>query len=48
MFNSELLGKLEDQKNAFRMLKLLSDKTYYVLTSVAVIVDVESCVFSDS
>lgn len=36
-YNGEILGKPEDEKEAFDMLKLLSDRTHQVFTGIAII-----------
>ena len=39
VFNNEILGKPKDEKDAFRMLSLLSGQTHEVITGVAVAKD---------
>lgn len=47
MLDDEILGKPEDKRNAFEILKKLSGRTHTVYTGVAVLTDRESAVFHD-
>lgn len=44
---NEILGKPEDEQDAFNMLKKLSGKTHRVITGVAIISDKKTKVFSE-